>query len=271
MKRMIAAMLTSAALLSPLHIHAENDAQAQIDQLQIEIAEKQAEVSRLKQTLVGDVDSIEFEHDDLKFTIQIEVSSLEEPVDYLEDTYVKLHLTIENMSDAAVSFDPDNFKMYLAEVQQPTVVGPENYLEHQAIPEKSIVEGIIYFNATEAVSNSKDLVVRYQPDESVFEFKVNDYKRIDSQEVAANKSLENQISNKDHLDLEVSNFENYGAFYEEDYEPGFNGYNPQGLEVPYEGDYYEDDELVYFSEVYQTDLDKIEIDYDTQQWLEDFK
>lgn len=77
--------------------------------------------------------------------------------------------------------------MYLAEIQQGGVNVIHESMEMQAIPGHTTVDGLIYFNTTEAVSNDKGLLVRYQPSDSlfigdtIFEFKVNDFKRIDSE------------------------------------------------------------------------------------------
>lgn len=194
-------LLFTTLLLLPLStVSAQNDVQVQIDQLKTEIAAKQSELKDLKQSMLDEQATIQFEHEELSFTIQIEVTAVENQTDYLEDTYVKLHTTVDNTTEEAVLFDPDWFSLYLVEVEQPGVFGPTDALEKQAIPEKSTIEGVIYYNVTEAVSNAKDLLVRYQPSEdyskgeTVFEFKINDYKRIKPDEEVAQESTPKQTS-----------------------------------------------------------------------------
>ncbi len=196
-------LLFTTLLLLPLStVSAQNDVQVQIDQIKTEIAAKQSELKDLKQSMLDEQSTIQFEHEELSFTIQIEVTAVENQTDYLEDTYVKLHTTVENTTEEAVLFDSDWFSLYLVEVEQPGVFGPIDQLEKQAIPEKSTVEGVIYYNVTEAVSNAKDLLVRYQPSEdyskgeTVFEFKINDYKRIKPDEEVAQESTPKQTVQK---------------------------------------------------------------------------
>lgn len=197
-------LLLSSLILMPLTTaSAQNDVQVQIDQIKTEIAAKQSELNDLKQSMLDEQATIQFEHEELSFTIQIEVTTVENQTDYyLEDTYVKLHTTVDNTTDEAVLFDPDWFSLYLVEVEQPGVFGPIDQLEKQAIPEKSTVEGVIYYNVTEAVSNAKDLLVRYQPSEdyskgeTVFEFKINDYKRIKPVEAVVQESTPKQTVQK---------------------------------------------------------------------------
>ncbi|WP_373781276.1 hypothetical protein [Jeotgalibaca porci] len=192
-------LLFTTLLLLPLStVSAQNDVQVQIDQLKTEIAAKQSELKDLKQSLLDEQATIQFEHEELSFTIQIEVTAVENQTDYLEDTYLKLHTTVDNTTEEAVLFDPDWISLYLVEVEQPGVFGPTDALEKQAIPEKSTIEGVIYYNVTEAVSNAKDLLVRYQPSEdyskgeTVFEFKINDYKRIKPDEAVVQESTPKQ-------------------------------------------------------------------------------
>ncbi len=196
-------LLFTTLLLLPLSTaSAQNDVQVQIDQLKTEIAAKQSELKDLKQSMLDEQSTIQFEHEELSFTIQIEVTAVENQTDYLEDTYLKLHTTVDNTTEEAVLFDPDWFSLYLVEVEQPGVFGPTDALEKQAIPEKSTIEGVIYYNVTEAVSNAKDLLVRYQPSEdyskgeTVFEFKINDYKRIKPDEEVAQESTPKQTVQK---------------------------------------------------------------------------
>lgn len=196
-------LLFTTLLLLPLStVSAQNDVQVQIDQLKTEIAAKQSELKDLKQSLLDEQATIQFEHEELSFTIQIEVTAVENQTDYLEDTYLKLHTTVDNTTEEAVLFDPDWISLYLVEVEQPGVFGPTDALEKQAIPEKSTIEGVIYYNVTEAVSNAKDLLVRYQPSEdyskgeTVFEFKINDYKRIKPDEEVAQESTPKQTVQK---------------------------------------------------------------------------
>lgn len=196
-------LLFTTLLLLPLStVSAQNDVQVQIDQLKTEIAAKQSELNDLKQSMLDEQSTIQFEHEELSFTIQIEVTAVENQTDYLEDTYLKLHTTVDNTTEEAVLFDPDWFSLYLVEVEQPGVFGPIDQLEKQAIPEKSTIEGVIYYNVTEAVSNAKDLLVRYQPSEdyskgeTVFEFKINDYKRIKPGEEVAQESTPKQTVQK---------------------------------------------------------------------------
>lgn len=196
-------LLFTTLLLLPLSTaSAQNDVQVQIDQLKTEIAAKQSELKDLKQSMLDEQSTIQFEHEELSFTIQIEVTAVENQTDYLEDTYLKLHTTVDNTTEEAVLFDPDWISLYLVEVEQPGVFGPTDALEKQAIPEKSTIEGVIYYNVTEAVSNAKDLLVRYQPSEdyskgeTVFEFKINDYKRIKPDEEVAQESTPKQTVQK---------------------------------------------------------------------------
>ncbi|WP_373804823.1 hypothetical protein, partial [Jeotgalibaca porci] len=137
-------LLFTTLLLLPLStVSAQNDVQVQIDQLKTEIAAKQSELKDLKQSMLDEQATIQFEHEELSFTIQIEVTAVENQTDYLEDTYLKLHTTVDNTTEEAVLFDPDWFSLYLVEVEQPGVFGPTDALEKQAIPEKSTIEGVI--------------------------------------------------------------------------------------------------------------------------------
>lgn len=241
--------LFTTLLLLPLStVSAQNDVQVQIDQLKTEIDAKQSELKDLKQSMLDEQSTIQFEHEELSFTIQIEVTAVENQTDYLEDTYVKLHTTVDNTTDEAVLFDPDWFSLYLVEVEQPGVFGPIDQLEKQAIPEKSTVEGVIYYNVTEAVSNAKDLLVRYQPSEdyskgeTVFEFKINDYKRIKTDEEVAQESTLKQTAQKEPMvnseaaqSTELSQDEIYSAIEDAYYNDLQN-------------DYYNAPETIYYEE-----------------------
>ncbi|WP_373738930.1 hypothetical protein [Jeotgalibaca porci] len=242
-------LLFTTLLLLPLSaVSAQNDVQIQIDQLKTEIAAKQSELNDLKQSLLDEQATIQFEHEELSFTIQIEVTAVENQTDYLEDTYLKLHTTVDNTTEEAVLFDPDWFSLYLVEVEQPGVFGPTDQLEKQAIPEKSTVEGVIYYNVTEAVSNAKDLLVRYQPSEdyskgeTVFEFKINDYKRIKPDEEVAQESAPKQtvqkaptVNSEDVPSVELSQDEIYSAIEDAYYNDLQN-------------DYYNAPETIYYEE-----------------------
>ncbi|WP_373792412.1 hypothetical protein [Jeotgalibaca porci] len=242
-------LLFTTLLLLPLSaVSAQNDVQIQIDQLKTEIAAKQSELNDLKQSLLDEQATIQFEHEELSFTIQIEVTAVENQTDYLEDTYLKLHTTVDNTTEEAVLFDPDWFSLYLVEVEQPGVFGPTDALEKQAIPEKSTVEGVIYYNVTEAVSNAKDLLVRYQPSEdyskgeTVFEFKINDYKRIKPDKEVAQESAPIQtvqkaptVNSEDIPSVELSQDEIYSAIEDAYYNDLQN-------------DYYNAPETIYYEE-----------------------
>ncbi|WP_373782168.1 hypothetical protein [Jeotgalibaca porci] len=242
-------LLFTTLLLLPLStVSAQNDVQVQIDQLKTEIAAKQSELKDLKQSMLDEQSTIQFEHEELSFTIQIEVTAVENQTDYLEDTYVKLHTTVDNTTEEAVLFDPDWFSLYLVEVEQPGVFGPTDALEKQAIPEKSTIEGVIYYNVTEAVSNAKDLLVRYQPSEdyskgeTVFEFKINDYKRIKPDEEVAQESTPKQTVQKAPTvnsevvpSVELSQDEIYSAIEDAYYNDLQN-------------DYYNAPETIYYEE-----------------------
>ena len=188
------------------------DVASQIEQLQNEIVERQSQIAELRQQLNTE-DTVEFEYESLSFTIQIEVTPVENQNEYLEDTYVKLHTTVDNTTEEAVLFDPDWLSLYLVEVEQPGVFGPTDALEKQAIPEKSTVEGVIYYNVTEAVSNAKDLLVRYQPSEdyskgeTVFEFKVNEYKRINRDEEVVQEPTSEQPAQTAQADKPTTEIE----------------------------------------------------------------
>lgn len=242
-------LLFTTLLLLPLStVSAQNDVQVQIDQLKTEIAAKQSELKDLKQSLLDEQATIQFEHEELSFTIQIEVTAVENQTDYLEDTYLKLHTTVDNTTEEAVLFDPDWISLYLVEVEQPGVFGPTDALEKQAIPEKSTIEGVIYYNVTEAVSNAKDLLVRYQPSEdyskgeTVFEFKINDYKRIKPDEEVAQESTPKQTVQKAPTvnsevvpSVELSQDEIYSAIEDAYYNDLQN-------------DYYNAPETIYYEE-----------------------
>ncbi|MGO4938550.1 hypothetical protein ACTQ45_00810 [Fundicoccus sp. Sow4_D5] len=192
-------LLFTTLLLLPLStVSAQNDVQVQIDQLITEIAAKQSELKDLKQSLLDEQATIQFEHEELSFTIQIEVTPYEGTQDYFDDTYIILHVTVENTASAAVPFDPGAFNMYLAEVQQGGVNVIYESMEMQAIPGHTTVEGLRHFNVTEDVSNSEELLVRYQPSddytkgETIFEFKVNEYKRINRDEEVVQETTSEQ-------------------------------------------------------------------------------
>lgn len=173
------------------------DVTTQIEQLQNEIVERQSQIAELRQQLNTE-DTVEFEHEGLKFAVQIEVTPYEGTQDYFDDTYIILHVTVENTASAAVPFDPGAFNMYLAEVQQGGVNVIYESMEMQAIPGHTTVEGLRHFNVTEAVSNSEELLVRYQPSddytkgETIFEFKVNEYKRINRDEEVVQETTSEQ-------------------------------------------------------------------------------
>lgn len=253
MKRLL--LLSSLLILSPLtFVHAQesnNEINDQIEQLQSEVLERQKQILELKQSQLGDGDIVEFEHDDLKVQVQVEVTPYEGDQDYFEDTYIILHVAVENLSDDAVKFDPDGFNMYLADVQQGGVDVIFESMELQAVPGKTIVEGKVYFNVTKSVSNDKDLIVKYQPSEdfmigdTVFEFKVNDYKHINSDD---NESDEEAQAPTDEVVAEVPVEETNETTSDEPYfyevdgvtfvrHNGYDGpYNPQGEPAePYTG------------------------------------
>lgn len=185
-------MKKSLLLLSSIFILAsvpiiqaqDSDVEEQITQLQNEIKERQDSIRELRDSQHKG-DTIEFEHEGLKFSLQLETEPYDGEKNYFEDTYVVLHINVENTTDSAIAFYPSNFNMYLAEMHQGKVSRSES-MDDQAIPGNTTVEGKVYFNVTQAVSNDKDLVIRYEPSdtifvgESVFEFKVNDYKFINS-------------------------------------------------------------------------------------------
>lgn len=235
MKKLL--LFTTLLLLPLATVSGQNDVQEQIDLLKTEISAKQTELNDLKRSLLDEQTTIQFDHEGLSFTIQIEVTAVDNQTDYLDDTYVKLHTIVENTSEEALAFDPDWFSMYLVEVEQPGVFGPTDQLEKQAIPEKSTVEGVIYYNVTEAVSDAKDLLVRYEPSELIYEFKINDYKRLEAvvQEPVPIQSAQTAPIEKAVIP-ELTQEDIYSAI-EDAY---FNDL---------QNDYYNADEIVYYGEL----------------------
>ena len=263
MKKLL--LLTSALLLlliAPIHVQ---DANAQIEQLRTEISQKHAEIRELQQSQT-DADTVEFEHEGLKFAVQIEVKPFEGEQDF-EDTDVLLHLSIENTTDTATAFDPEDFRLTLAGVEQIGVHNLELSMDKQAIPGKTTVEGIRLFNMTEAASNDKDLTVQYIPNyyqnsEVVFEFKLNDYKHVGSSEESAEaeQPVETEV-------VEVPTetpVENYSEPVEEFPDNSIGVYNPQGEPTEYievEPEYYD---YIHVEEGTQEAFDMIESAYEAQ-------
>lgn len=282
MKKLI--LLTSLFLLPSITpVQAQDaDVTSQIEQLQNEIVERQSQIAELRQQLNTE-DTVEFEHEGLKFAVQIEVTPVENQNEYLEDTYVKLHTTVENTNDEAVLFDPDWFSLYLVEVEQPGVFGPTDALEKQAIPEKTTVEGVIYYNVTEAVSNAKDLLVRYQPSddytkgETIFEFKINEYKRINrDEEVVQDNTSEQpfQTAQADKPTTEIETPAQDELSQEEIYKAIEDAYYND-----LQNDYYNAPETFYYEEVYDYGegipyvdpwTNQLEVGVAEQEWFDNF-
>ena len=282
MKKLI--LLTSLFLLPSITpVQAQDaDVASQIEQLQNEIVERQSKIAELRQ-LLNTEDTVEFEHEGLSFAIQIEVTPVENQNDYLKDTYVKLHTTVENTNGEAVLFDPEWFTLYLADVAQTNILGPADQLEKQAIPEKTTVEGVIYYNVTKAVSNAKDLLVRYQPngdysiDETVFEFKINEYKRINRDEEVVQETTPEQpiqTAQEDKPTTEIETPAPDELSQEEIYKAIEDAYYND-----LQNEYYNTPETFYYEEVYDYGegipyvdpwMNQVEIDIAEQEWIDDF-
>lgn len=285
MKKLI--LLTSFFLLPSLTpVQAQDaDVTSQIEQLQNEIVERQSQIAELRQQLNTE-DTVEFEHEGLKFAVQIEVTPYEGTQDYFDDTYIILHVTVENTASAAVPFDPGAFNMYLAEVQQGGVNVIYESMEMQAIPGHTTVEGLRHFNVTEAVSNSEELLVRYQPSddytkgETIFEFKVNEYKRISRdeevvQETTSEQPIQTAQADKPTTEIEtpspdeLTQDEIYSAIEDAYYNDLQNDYY-NAPENVYEDSY---EEVYDYSEgIPYVDpwMNQLEIEIAEQEWVEDF-
>lgn len=201
MKKLI---LLSSLLLMPFStVLAQEDIQSQIDQLKTEIATKQSQIIELKQSLSDGQDTVRFEHEGLSFEIQIESTDSVDNYILNKDLFLILNISVTNTTDSAIAFDASNFNMYLAEVAYNSTHLIGKSMDKQAIPEFATVEGQIHFDLTEAVSNSKDLIIRYQPSDSIFagetifEFKINEYKRIKTAEDVVHEPTPNQTVQKE--------------------------------------------------------------------------
>lgn len=179
-------------------------------------------------------------------------------------------------------FDPDWFTLYLAAVAQTDVFGPVDQLGKQAIPEKTTVEGVIYYNITKAVSNAKDLLVRYQPnedysiDETVFEFKINEYKRIRSAEDVVNEPNPNQTVQKTPAvtsgiipATELTQDEIYSAIedaYYNDLQKDYYNDSENFYEDTYEDEYDYGEGIPYVDPW----MNQLEVEIAEQEWIDDF-
>lgn len=243
MKKLI---LLSSLLLMPFStVLAQEDIQSQIDQLKTEIATKQSQIIELKQSLSDGQDTVRFEHEGLSFEIQIESTDSVDNYILNKDLFLILNISVTNTTDSAIAFDASNFNMYLAEVAYNSTHLIGKSMDKQAIPEFATVEGQIHFDLTEAVSNSKDLIIRYQPSDSIFvgetifEFKVNEYKRINADEGVVQETAPEQIAQtviaEDAVTSDLSQEDIYSAI-EDAY---FNDL---------QNDYYNAPETIYYEE-----------------------
>ena len=243
MKKLI---LLSSLLLMPFStVLAQEDIQSQIDQLKTEITTKQSQIIELKQSLSDGQDTVRFEHEGLSFEIQIESTDSVDNYILNKDLFLILNISVTNTTDSAIAFDASNFNMYLAEVAYNSTHLIGKSMDKQAIPEFATVEGQIHFDLTEAVSNSKDLIIRYQPSDSIFvgetifEFKVNEYKRINADEGVVQETAPEQIAQtviaEDAVTSDLSQEDIYSAI-EDAY---FNDL---------QNDYYNAPETIYYEE-----------------------
>lgn len=225
---------------------AQEDIQSQIDQLKTEIATKQSQIIELKQSLSDGQDTVRFEYEGLSFEIQIESTDSVDNYILNKDLFLILNISVTNTTDSAIAFDASNFNMYLAEVAYNSTHLIGKSMDKQAIPEFATVEGQIHFDLTEAVSNSKDLLIRYQPSDSifvgetVFEFKVNEYKRINADEEVVQETAPEQtaqtVNAEDAVTSDLSQEDIYSAI-EDAY---FNDL---------QNDYYNAPETIYYEEL----------------------
>lgn len=239
-------LLLSSLLLMPFTtVLAQEDIQSQIDQLKTEIATKQSQIIELKQSMSDGQDTVRFEHEGLSFEIQIESTDSVDNYILNKDLFLILNISVTNTTDSAIAFDASNFNMYLAEVAYNSTHLIGKSMDKQAIPEFATVEGQIHFDLTEAVSNSKDLIIRYQPSDSIFvgetifEFKVNEYKRINADEEVVQETAPEQIAQtvnaEDAVTSDLSQEDIYSAI-EDAY---FNDL---------QNDYYNAPETIYYEE-----------------------
>lgn len=251
-------LLSTLALMPFATIHAEVPIETRIKDLQSEISDRQIELADLENQLYAEDEFVEFEHEGLKFKLMIESKDSIGTFTNDSETFLFLHIEAENMTDSALAFDPDNFNLYLAEIGQAPTKLMGTSMEEQAVPGGTTVKGTFHYGLTNAVLNAKDLVMRYEPSddifigETIFEFKVNDLKRIetnDAGEIA--KAIEDkpeQVAKEESTTKPVKNAEDEADHYA--HSVPIAGEMKQEEVYDYIEDAYYADEAINYEELY---------------------
>lgn len=237
-------------ILMPLAAVGAQDIPSQIETLEAEIQAKQNEILALRKEYLQTNSVVEFEFEGLHYQLQIESADSVSNYTLNNDLFLILNISVTNTTESAVAFDAEKFNMYLAEVAYPNVNLIGTSMVKQAIPEFTTVEGQIHFDLTEAVSNSKDLIIRYQPSDSilvgetVYEFKVNEYKRINRDEEVVQETTPEQPIQTAQADKPTTEIETPDELSQEEIYSAIEDAYYNDLQ----NDYYNAPENVYYEE-----------------------